>query len=181
MQILASSMCDNCAIKIAYIYEHTRDNNIKSEDYKHSLSLYIMLSCCRESSITIQGGWKEEEAPKGWFSILGHPVQSAAEKDMYIYTLSSSAHWCCGQFVCVCVCVIAYTRVQHGYNTLAPRRDMKCTSLDVLASGQADNQLIEACGCIFIIYYRLAAMPSLVPLSLSLRHVLRHSLCQLLT
>lgn len=32
---------------------------------------------------------------------------------------------------------------------------MKCTSLDVLASRQADNQLIEACGCIFIIYYRL--------------------------
>lgn len=46
------------------------------------------------------------------------------------------------------------------------KRDMKCTSSDVLASGQADNQLIEACGCIFIIYYRLPD---------AFLHIVRHS------
>lgn len=52
------------------------------------------------------------------------------------------------------------------------KRDMKCTSSDVLASGQADNQLIEACGCIFIIYYRLPD---------AFLHIVRHSRCQSLT
>lgn len=52
------------------------------------------------------------------------------------------------------------------------KHDMKCTSSDVLASGQADNQLIEACGCIFIIYYRL---PN------AFLHIVRHSRCQSLT
>lgn len=49
---------------------------------------------------------------------------------------------------------------------------MKCTSSDVLASGQADNQLIEPCGCIFIIYYRLPD---------AFLHIVRHSRCQSLT
>ena len=61
-------------------------------------------------------------------------------------------------------------------NSRSPRKcmkhDMKCTSSDVLASGQADNQLIEACGCIFIIYYRL---PN------AFLHIVRHSRCQSLT
>lgn len=52
------------------------------------------------------------------------------------------------------------------------KHDMKCTSSDVLASGQADNQLIEPCGCIFIIYYRLPD---------AFLHIVRHSWCQSLT
>lgn len=59
------------------------------------------------------------------------------------------------------------TRVRrNGALRKCIKRDMKCTSSDVLASGQADNQLIEACGCIFIIYYRLPD---------AFLHIVRHS------
>lgn len=59
------------------------------------------------------------------------------------------------------------TRVRrNGALRKCIKRDMKCTSSDVLASGQADNQLIEACGCIFIIYYRLPD---------TFLHIVRHS------